>query len=66
MSKLLRRKTKGEINYFLAIGIVAVALIVLGWPLIKSVTKTLFTQVQTWFSTNGAAIFTGTATQTSP
>lgn len=64
MSKLLRRKTKGEINYFLAIGIVAVALIVFGWPVIKSVTDTLFKKVQTWFTSAGNGIFTGTVNQT--
>lgn len=52
------RKTKGEINYFLAIAIGTVILVVVGWPQLKAITTSLWTTVSTWFTANSAKVFT--------
>lgn len=54
---LMRKKKKGEINYWLAIGVGCAALLVIGWPLIKTTVSETFTAIKTWLSTNLSKIF---------
>ncbi|MCX7884658.1 MAG: hypothetical protein N2448_06475 [Caloramator sp.] len=57
VKKILSKKEKGEINYWLAIGVGCAALLIIGWPLIKTTVSETFTAIKTWLSNNLSKIF---------
>lgn len=57
LSGFLKKKKKGEVNYFLAIAIGTAVLLIVLWPLIRGFAQSIVTAIDTWFSTNEGNIF---------
>lgn len=57
LSDFLKKKKKGEVNYFLAIAIGTAVLLIVLWPLIRGFAQSIVTAIDTWFSTNEGKIF---------
>lgn len=58
INMILKRKSKGEINYFLAVMIGAAILVIIGWPEVKKIVESIFQTISAWWSTNLGKIFT--------
>ena len=53
----LKKKKKGEVNYFLAIAIGTAVLLIVLWPLIRGFAHGIVTAINEWFDTNQGNIF---------
>lgn len=47
----------GDVNYPLTVAMFSVIVLVFGYPILKSIVTTVFGDIQTWWNSNGSAIF---------
>lgn len=48
---------EGDVNYPLTVAMFSVIVLVFGYPILKSIVTTVFGDIQTWWNSNGSAIF---------
>lgn len=53
----LKATKKGEFNYWLGIAVAAAIMLVIGFPILKTMATNTFTSIKTWFSTAMNGIF---------